>query len=86
MISSMPFAALPWEFSIVWIADKESENIIVSVGVELPLSNCCIRVSRVFCSPTILANLTLGNTFSVILYYASILANLNMGYTFLVIL
>ena len=48
MISSMSFAALPWEFSIAWIADKESENITVSVGVELPLSNCCIRVSRVF--------------------------------------
>ena len=40
MISSMSFAALPWEFSIAWIADKESENITVSVGVELPLSNC----------------------------------------------
>ena len=30
------------------IADKESENITVSVKVELPLSNCCMRVSRVF--------------------------------------
>ena len=42
VISSMSYTTLPWEFSIAWIADKESKNITVSVRVELSLSNCCI--------------------------------------------
>ena len=43
MMSSMPSAALLWEFSMACIADNESENKTMSVGAVLPLSNGVIK-------------------------------------------